>query len=144
MKIPQHVKDTLEAARKDLRLVIATSSKSNIPNAAPIGILRFVDDETLLVVDNYFLKTRQNLEDNPHVAISGWHMEEKDGSLKTKAGYQLKGRATIESSGQLYEKIKAEIKSKRPELPVRAIVLIKVEEIYNLKSGPDAGKMITT
>ncbi|MGC8936249.1 MAG: pyridoxamine 5'-phosphate oxidase family protein [Candidatus Methanomethylicaceae archaeon] len=143
MKIPQYVKDALEAARKELRLVVATSSKDSVPNAAPIGILRFLDDETVIIVDNYFLKTRQNLESNPYVAISGWHVEEKEGSLSTKAGYQLKGRAMIEDSGDLYERVKAEIKSKHPDLPVKAIVLIKVEEIYELKSGPNAGKRIT-
>ncbi|MEM4405812.1 MAG: pyridoxamine 5'-phosphate oxidase family protein [Candidatus Methanomethylicaceae archaeon] len=143
MRIPQHVKETLEAAQKERRLVVATSSKSAVPNAAPIGILKIVNDETLLIVDNYFLKTRQNLEENPHVSISAWHMEEKEGSLSTKAAYQLKGRAKIVSSGELYERVRTEIKSKRPELPVKAIVLIKVEEIYDSKSGPNAGKPIT-
>jgi hypothetical protein len=142
LKIPQYVKEVLEAAQKERRLVVATSSKSAVPNAAPIGILRFVDDETLLIVDNYFLKTGNNLKKNPYVAISGWHMEEKEGSLSTKAAYQLKGQARVESSGDLYERVKAEIKSKRPDLPVRAIVLIKVEEIYDVKPGPNAGKRI--
>lgn len=144
MKVPQFVRETIEAAVKERRLVIASSSRSAVPNAVPIGIIKFVDDETILVVDNYFLKTRRNLEENPYVSISGWHMEEKEGSLSTKAGYQLKGCAKIESSGELYEKVKAEIKSKRPDLPVKAIVLIKVEEIYDIKSGPDAGKPVTT
>ena len=142
MRIPQHVKETLEAAQKERRLVVATSSKSARPNAAPIGIIRFLDDETLIIVDNYFLKTRQNLEENPYVAISGWHMEEREGSLSTVSAYQLKGRAKIESSGELYEKVRAEIKSKRPDLPVKAIVLVKVEEIYDSKSGSNAGKPI--
>ncbi len=142
MKIPQYVKEVLEAAQKERRLVIATSSKAAIPNAAPIGILRFVDDETLLIVDNYFLNTGNNIKENPYIAISGWHMEEKDGSLSTKAAYQLKGPARVESSGDLYERVRAEIKSKRPDLPIRAIILIKVEEIYDLKPGPNAGKRI--
>jgi predicted pyridoxine 5'-phosphate oxidase superfamily flavin-nucleotide-binding protein len=50
----------------------------------------------------------------------------------------------VDPEGVLLEvsRKEAEIKSRRPDLPVRAIVLIKVEEIYNLKPGPNEGKRI--
>jgi hypothetical protein len=65
LKAPLYVKEVIEAAQRKRRLVVAKSSKSAIPNAAPIGIIRFVDDEALLIVDNYFLKTGLNLKENP-------------------------------------------------------------------------------
>lgn len=142
MKIPENVKDCLNKALKARRLVVSTASKAGVPNAVPIGILKFHDDETLIVIDNYFLKTRENLSKNPWVAITCWDMEEKDGKLITKDGFQLKGKAKIEDSGPLYEKIRADVKAANANLPAKAIVLVKVEEIYEVKSGPNAGKKV--
>ena len=102
----------------------------------------FPDDETILLVDNYFLKTRENLDRNPSAALTGWDLEEKDGKLATRDGYQLKGRVRIEEAGPRYEAIKAELKAINPKFPVKAIVLLAVEAIYDVKSGPGAGKRI--
>jgi predicted pyridoxine 5'-phosphate oxidase superfamily flavin-nucleotide-binding protein len=109
----------------------------------PIGVGRFLDDETLILVDNYFLKTRKNIEENPHVTVSFWVSEEKDGRVITKEGYQMKGRITIQMSGQLYDEVKSEMKAIRADFPVKAIVLMKVEEIYDVRAGPDAGRRLT-
>ena len=143
MKIPDNVKDSLNQSLKTRRVVVGTASKAGIPNAVPIGILKFLDDETLIVVDNYFLKTRENLDQNPRVTITCWNMEEKDGKLITKDGFQLKGKVKLEEKGALYEKIKADVKAINPNLPAKAIALVKVEEIYDIKSGPNAGKKIS-
>jgi predicted pyridoxine 5'-phosphate oxidase superfamily flavin-nucleotide-binding protein len=142
MKIPENVKDCLNKSLKARRLVVSTASKAGVPNAVPIGIMKFHDDETLIVVDNYFLKTRENINRNPWVAITCWDMEEKDGKLITKDGFQLKGKVKIEDNGPLYEKIRAEVKAINANLPAKAIVLVKVEEIYDVKSGPNAGKKV--
>jgi predicted pyridoxine 5'-phosphate oxidase superfamily flavin-nucleotide-binding protein len=142
MKIPENVKDCLNKSLKARRLVVSTASKAGVPNAVPIGIMKFHDDETLIVVDNYFLKTRENLNRNPWAAITCWDMEEKDGKLITKDGFQLKGKVKIEDNGPLFDKIRAEVKSINANLPAKAIVLVKVEEIYDVKSGPNAGKKV--
>jgi predicted pyridoxine 5'-phosphate oxidase superfamily flavin-nucleotide-binding protein len=142
MKIPENVKDCLNRSLKARRLVLGTASKAGVPNAVPIGILKFHDDETLIIVDNFFLKTRENLNKNPWAAITCWDMEEKDGKLIPKDGFQLKGKVKIEDSGPLYEKVRADVKAINANLPAKAIVLVKVEEIYDVKSGPNAGKKL--
>jgi predicted pyridoxine 5'-phosphate oxidase superfamily flavin-nucleotide-binding protein len=142
MKIPDNVKAALNGALKSRRIVTGTASKAGVPNAVPMANIRFLDDDTIIVVDNYFLKTRKNLEENPQLTLSFWDMEEKEGKLVTKEGYQIKGKVKIETSGQLYEKIKAEIKAMNPNLSAKAIILVKVEEIYDIKPGPNAGKRI--
>jgi len=53
-------------------LFLATSSKNRMPNVVPIGAFRLLDDETLLISDQYFHKTLQNLKENPVVALSWW------------------------------------------------------------------------
>jgi hypothetical protein len=142
MKIPENVKDSFNRSLKGRRVIFATASRDGIPNAVPIGIGRFADDETVLIVDNYFLKTRANLEKNPQAAITFWDMVEKDGKLVNNDAFQLKGKVRIESSGPLYEKVKAEVKAIRNEFPAKAIVLMKVDEIFDVKAGPNAGKKL--
>lgn len=142
MKVPENVKEAFAKALKYRRAVLGTASKGGIPNAVPIGVGRFLDDETLVLVDNYFLKTRKNLEENPFAAVTYWVTEEKDGKMVTNEGYQLKGKVEIQEKGELYEKIKAETKAIRADFPVKAIALLKVEEIYDVKAGPTAGKRI--
>lgn len=140
MKIPDSVKNCLNSAKGQRRLIFATASPNGVPNAVPIGLLWFNDDETIILMDNYFLKTKANLEKNPRAALTCWEMEEKDGKPALKDGFQLKGSIKTESSGSLYEKIKADAKAINPNYPARAIVLFKVEEIYYVKGGPTAGK----
>jgi len=143
MKIPDNVKDSLNNSIKARRLVLGTSSKEGVPNAVPISIMRYHEDgETLILVDNYFLKTRQNLESNPWATVTCWDMEEKEGKLVTKSGFQLKGKVKVEEKGPLYEKIKAEVKAIRADFPAKALVLLKVQEIFDVKSGPHAGKRV--
>ena len=48
----------------------------------------------------------------------------------------------MEDEGPLYERIKAEVKSINPNFPAKAIVVVKVDEIFEVKSGPNAGKKI--
>ena len=137
MKISENIKESINRSVKARRIVLATASKDGIPNAVPIGIVHFVDDETLLLVDNYFLKTRANLESNPYAALTFWDME-----FMATSAYQLKGSVKVECSGQLYEKMRAEIKAINPNYSAKAIVLLKVEEIYDVRSGPNAGKKL--
>jgi hypothetical protein len=134
--------DSLNRSLKARRVVMGTASSTGVPNAVPIGIARSIDAETLVFVDNYFLKTRANLEENPRVSLTFWDMEEKEGVLVTRSAYQLKGTVKIEDSGPLYDKIRTEVKAIRPELPARAIVLAKIEEIFDIKTGPNAGRQI--
>ncbi len=142
MKIPENVKTAYMAALKYRRVSFGTCSKAGVPNTVPIGVGRFVDEETLAVVDNYLNKSRKNLEENPRAAVSFWVSEEKDGKVVTKEGYQMKGTTTIHESGPLFEQIKAETRAIRTDFPVRAIVLMKIQEIYDVKAGADAGKRI--
>ena len=51
-------------------LFLVTSSKEGIPNVVPIGAFKLIDDDTLLISDQYFLKTLRNLKENPAIALS--------------------------------------------------------------------------
>jgi len=57
-KIPDNVRKVVEAAGP---YPIATASPEGKPNLVYVSFLRILDDETIQVADNFFLKTRQNL-----------------------------------------------------------------------------------
>ncbi len=130
VKLTQQIKDSMP---KGTMYFFATSSKAGVPNAVPIKALKLLDDETILVSDQYFAKTLKNLEENPHVAISFW---------SDKGGYQIKGTATVHKSGKIFDDDVAWVHELNPNLKPKGAVVIKVTDVYNVKPGPEAGKKI--
>jgi predicted pyridoxine 5'-phosphate oxidase superfamily flavin-nucleotide-binding protein len=119
---------------------LATASKDGIPNVVPCGSTRAINSETITITARYLNKTFKNLQDNPNVAIV-FHSElgEKGGKPREVKGWQIKGEATIDESGEYYERAK-EATIKRfggiAANTVKAAVVVKVQEIYNIALGP--------
>ena len=132
VKMPAEVKETLE---KQKPVPIATASKSGVPNVVFVGLLKIVDDETLMIADNFFYKTAQNLGENPKISILCYNGE-------TKKSFQIKGSATVCKEGVDYEAMKTWVHGVNNKLPAKACVMVKVTEIYNAMWGPAAGKQI--
>jgi predicted pyridoxine 5'-phosphate oxidase superfamily flavin-nucleotide-binding protein len=120
-------------------LVLGTADLKGVPNAVPVGAVKILDDETILISDQFFLKTLNNLRENPRAAISFW---ETDGG----EGYQIKGDASIHTEGKIYEDTVEWIRefSEKVGHPLKSkgAIVIKITEIYSVKPGPDAGKRI--
>ena len=117
--------------------VLATATSDGEPNAVPVGAKKIIDDETILISDQFFNKTLANMKSNPKIAVSFWEGHE---------GYQLKGSITIETSGPRFEETAKWIeemgnKSGFP-LKSKGAVILKIEEIYGLAPGPGAGKKL--
>lgn len=114
--------------------VVATATANGIPNAVPIAMKQVVDAETLLISDQFFHKTHDNLAENPRVAITFWEGND---------GYQIKGSVTLQDSGELYEKTAAWVeeagKAIGAPLKSKGIAVVKVEEVYSIAPGPQAG-----
>lgn len=123
-----------EMFEKQKTVVLATASPDGTPNAVPVGAKQVIDEETILISDQFFNKTLQNLKANPQAAISMWEGHE---------GYQFKGRITIETEGERFEKTAAWIAKKGEEaklpLKCKGVVILKIEAIYGLAPGPNAG-----
>jgi hypothetical protein len=113
--------------------VLATADTNGIPNAVPILFTKLMENNRLLLVDNFMKKTVDNIGSNPNVSISVW---------QDTIGYQFKGQATIETSGPNFEIGKKVLQSKEPKLTPKGIVLVTVDSIYTTSPGPDAGKKI--
>ncbi|MGD0056992.1 MAG: pyridoxamine 5'-phosphate oxidase family protein [Methanomassiliicoccales archaeon] len=116
--------------------LVATASKDGVPNVAPKGSLNVIDEETLLFADILPGKTRKNIAENPNVAIAFV-------DAKTMRGYQIKGKAQSMKNGKVYDETCKRIAALPMKLPKPdAAVVIKIQEIYNLTPGPDAGKKL--
>ena len=135
VNIPAEIKDILEKAAPKYTVAVGTSSKDAVPNAVPVRFAKMIDDEHILIADNFFLKTRKNLEENRQVTVAFWDQE-------TRNGYQVKGTAKIITSGAIYEDTVNWVHSLSPKYKTKAAVLVKADAVYNLKAGPDAGKKI--
>jgi predicted pyridoxine 5'-phosphate oxidase superfamily flavin-nucleotide-binding protein len=119
--------------------VLGTADLNGVPNAVPIGAARILDDETILVSDQYFLKTLNNLKENPKVAISFWEMGKGE-------GYQIKGEAAIQTEGKIYEDTVEWIRNFSEKighpLKSKGAIVIKITAIYSVTPGSNAGQRV--
>ena len=82
-----------------------------------------MDDETLMVVDNFFNKTAANLQENPRVSVLCYDPQ-------TKKSFQIKVNPDPQGGTNL-RWTKTWVKGINDKLPARSCVIIKIEEIYN-------------
>ncbi len=117
--------------------ILATATVDGTPNAVPVGAKKIIDDETILISDQFFNKTLENLTANPSVAITWWEGHE---------GYQIKGTATVETTGQRFEDTARwmEERSAKAGFPLKSkgAVIIHVDAVYGVSPGPGAGKQL--
>ena len=135
-KMTEQVKSIFNSQRI---VVFSTASKDGIPNAVPIGAKKIIDDETILISNQYFDKTLKNIMENPRAGLTFW-------DIKTHEGYQVKGTITIETSGERFEKTAKWIeemgKAKKKPLKSKGSVILKITDVYCVTAGKDAGKKI--
>lgn len=114
---------------------VATASKKGVPNVAPIAFVVLVNDDTLWLADNFMNKTLANVKENPHAAIYLY-----DADLKRCS--QVKGSIEIKTSGADYEKMKKMVHEKKPGLPSKSLLIMKITEVFECMPGPSAGKKV--
>ena len=132
VKVPEEVRKTFEKHRA---IPMATADPSGKPNVILVGMWWWEDDETMVVVDNFLNKTRANLEANPQVSFVGNDGEER-------RCFQIKCSSEIQEAGPLYEKGRKMATDRERPLPGKAVVVLKVEEVYQARGGPGAGDRI--
>jgi len=136
LKMAKMSKEMMEFIKSARPAFVATASKNGVPNVAPKGNLNVIDEETLLFADLIPGKTRNNIAENPNVSIAFV-------DPKTREGYQIKGRAQPIKSGEIYDETCKKVAALPMKLPKPdAAVVIKIQEVYVLTPGPDAGKKL--
>ena len=118
-------------------VALGTSTLDGTPNVVPVGAKKIINDETILISDQFLNKTLSNMKSNPRVSVTYWEGRE---------GYQLKGTITIETSGTRYEETAQWIEELGAKagfpLKSKGVVILKIEEIYGVAPGPGAGKQL--
>lgn len=129
-KLTQDMKDIWVKAQD---YILATVDRDGKPNSAPVGLVKIVSQDQIMLVDNLMVKTRENIEQNPNVAITYW-------SDKDQYGYQLKGKARMETAGKFFGNSVKWIKEKGFPANPKAIIVVRVEEGYYVGKGKDSSK----
>lgn len=112
----------------------ATVSSDGVPNNAPKRSTRVFDDHTLIFAEVTGGRTYQNILEGSKVAVAVVNRDIPD-------GYRFLGTPEVLTNGEIYEKTAEMLVNAGMPKP-KAVVLIKIEEIYSLKPGPMAGKKI--
>ncbi len=100
-------------------IILATVNTNGIPNAIYATCVSKFSEDTIVVANNYFSKTLENI-------LAG-----SKGSIlfitKEKKSYQIKGRIEYHKDGPIFD----DMKKWNPEKhPGHAAAALKVEEVY--------------
>lgn len=99
--------------------VLATVGADGRPNAVYVNSMRGFGDDTLVIADNYFHKTRANiLAGSPGALVF---------LTKERKSYQLKGRFTYHAAGPVFDDMKT---WNPPVHPGVAAAALKVEQVF--------------
>jgi len=98
-----------------------------------MGAFKLLDDETLLISDQYMNKTLKNVTSNPHAAISYWG---------DKGGFQIKGTISVHTNDQVFKDNVEWMKVRMPKLTPKGALLMKITDVFSIKPGTEAGKKI--
>lgn len=129
-KVTNEIKESLKATKI---AYLATATKDGVPNVVPIAAVTFLDDETLLISDQYFGKTLNNLKENPKISLTWWG---------DKDGFQIKADITIHTDDDIFRENVRWVKSIKDTLNPKSAIVAKITAVYAVKSGADAGKQI--
>ena len=99
--------------------VMVTVDASKKPNAIYVGEIRYDAREGFIVTDNYFHKTRANIENGTTGAIL---FISKDGK-----SFQVKGALTYHTKGPIFESMRSRHNQKHPGV---AAVVLRIEEAF--------------
>ena len=106
---------------------VATVNSDNTPNLSPKGTVRVWDDENLIFADINSPQTMKNLSNNSSIDINVVD------PIKRK-GYRFKGKSTIISDGELYQKIIDYYKKNGTKNRINSVVMIKVDDVLEVVS----------
>ena len=129
-KMPKVVMDMFNdpAASK----VLATIDETGVPNVAPLGTLRAINEETIAFADIYGGKTKRNLEKTKKAASVVF-------KYPPPVGYQIKGTFVgWQTSGPLFDMLDKRMKEIM-KVGIKRVGTIKVEEVYSM-GMPEPGK----
>ena len=100
--------------------VFTTVAKNGLPNSIWVSCVLKYDAERLIVADNFFQKTRENIKDGSTGSLL-WMTEDNE-------SYQVKGSIEYVAEGPMFERMKEGVDESLPRV---AAAVVRVEEVYS-------------
>ena len=101
-------------------IVLATVNGDGIPNAIYATCVSKFDESTIVIANNYFSKTMENIQAGSKGTVLFL--------TKEKKSFQMKGRITYHTEGAIYDDMKKWNPEKHPGHGAAALT---VEEVYS-------------
>ncbi|MBN1129607.1 MAG: pyridoxamine 5'-phosphate oxidase family protein [Chitinispirillaceae bacterium] len=122
MTIP--LPDEVLAAWKEREgpVVLVTVDDDHIPNAIYASIAHLMSDGRLAVTDNYFFKTKANIDAKTAACLLFITNDRK--------AYQIKGTIDYHTSGPLFEEMLAK---SNPKYPRKGVALLNARKVFRGK-----------
>ncbi len=117
-KLPENV--IKEWDNKKGPIIFTTVNNKGIPNSIYATCVSLYNNETIIVADNYFDKTKNNLMENNQASILFYTNDDK--------AYQLKGEVDYIKTGDIFNNMKSWNPKKHPGHGAAAL---KVREVYS-------------
>jgi predicted pyridoxine 5'-phosphate oxidase superfamily flavin-nucleotide-binding protein len=116
--------EEVQAAWKEREgpVVLVTISKEGIPNAIYASIAHLTGDNRLAVTDNYFFKTKENIDAGTKACLLF--------ITKSRKAYQVKGTIDYFTGGPLFEEMRA---WSDPKHPRKGVAVLNADAIYRGK-----------
>lgn len=96
---------------------LATVMPDGRPNVIGVASVKVVDEDKLLVTDNFMNQTVKDIKNNPNVVLVVWD--------KDMNGFKLVGTAEYFDKGEWLNKVKAMPENRG--LPTKGAILVKVD-----------------
>lgn len=109
-----------EWQNKQDAIVLTTVSKTGIPNSIYATMVALFDNNKVLIANNKFKKTLENIESCDKATLLF--------ITKKMKAYQMKGTIHYETKGSAFEDMK---KWNRSDLPGYGVAILEVEEIFS-------------
>jgi len=101
-------------------IILTTVDSAGIPNSIYATCIKKYDDSTIVIADNYFDKTRKNIQSGSKASVL----------FITKGGtsYQVKGSVRLHTEGEIFDDMK---KWNPAQHPGHAAAAVTVEEVFS-------------
>ncbi len=115
--LPQAFLDAWE--QREPRMIFTTVSRSGEPNSVWVLYVKKLDDQRVLIANNFFCKTLENIQSGSRGSLLMIAPE--------REAYQIKGSLEYYTEGPIYDDMKAWLD---PKFAGVGAVILNIESIY--------------
>ena len=122
MKIDQELKTMIEKEA----LAISTVDSDGKPHTIAVAFAKVVDEDKIVITDNYMVNTIKNIKQNNNIAIAVWNRNWEE-DLR---GFEIKGTTEYFTEGKWKDFVKALPENKG--YPAKGIIVVTINKIKKL------------